>query len=104
MEYLMKRKFLAASAAAAMTFGVAASTVDAGGPPAGTGERGKPIGIECMQHGLGLLRSLGAPAQVSRDVIGLPLNVVLALHREDPEAAAGVLEDFGLPPGPCLTD
>lgn len=27
-----------------------------------------------MQHGLGLLRSLGSPAQVSREVVGLPLN------------------------------
>ena len=40
----MKRKILAASAAAAMTFGVGASTVDAGGPPAGAGEGGKPEG------------------------------------------------------------
>ncbi len=97
----MKRKILAASAAAAMTFGIGASAVDAGGPPAGAGEGGKPVGVECMQHGLGLLRSLGAPAQVSRDVIGLPLNVVLDLHRTNPQAAAGVLESFGLPAGPC---
>jgi len=97
----MKRKFLAASAAAAMVFSIAATTVDAGGPPAGAGDRGKPVGIACMQHGLGLLQSLGAPAQVSRDVIGLPLNVVLALQRENPQAAAAVLTSLHLPAGPC---
>jgi hypothetical protein len=103
MENHMKRKFLLASAVAAMTFGVA-SSVDAGGPPAGAGDGGKPVGIECMQHGLGLLRSLGSPAQVSRDVLGLPLNAVLALHRDNPQGAAGVLESYGLPAGPCDLD
>jgi hypothetical protein len=97
----MKRTILAVSAAAVMTFAVAGSAVDAAGPPAGAGTGGKPVGVECMQHGLGLLRSLGAPAQVSRDVVGLPLNVVLGLHRNDPQAAAGVLESLGLPAGPC---
>ena len=97
----MKRKLLAASAAAAMSFGIAASTVEAGGPPAGAGNGGKPVGIACMQHGHGLLRSLGSPAKVSQAAIGLPLNQVLALHRTNPQAAAGVLESLGLPAGPC---
>ena len=97
----MKRKFLAAAAAAAMSFGIAASTVDAGGPPAGAGDGGQPVGIACMQHGHGLLRSLGSPAKVSQAAVGLPLNEVLALHRTDPQAAAGVLESLGLPAGPC---
>jgi hypothetical protein len=97
----MNRKILAASAAAAMTFGIGASSVSAGGPPAGAGDGGKPAGIECMQHGLGLLRSLGAPAQISLAAVGLPLNEVLELHRTDPAGAAGVLESLGLPAGPC---
>ena len=101
----MKRKILVASAAAAMSFGVAASTVDAGGPPAGAGDGGKPVGIACMQHGLGLLRSLGAPPEVVEAVLpGLTLDQVLALHRTDPAAAAGVLESLGLPAGPCAPD
>ena len=97
----MKRKILAASAAAAMSFGVGASTIDAGGPPAGAGGGGQPVGIACMQHGHGLLRSLGSPAKVSLEAIGLPLDQVLALHRTDPQTAATVLESLGLPAGPC---
>lgn len=98
----MKRKILAASAAAAMTFGFASTTVGAGGPPAGAGDGGQPVGIECAQHGLGLLRSLGAPPKVVEAVLpGLSLSDVLALHREDPAAAAAVLESLGLPAGPC---
>lgn len=101
----MKRKILAASAAAAMTFGLAATSVDAGGPPAGAGEGGKPVGVECMQHGLGLLQSLGAPPEVVEAVLpGLSLADVLALHRNDPAGAAAVLTSLGLEPGPCAVD
>jgi hypothetical protein len=97
----MNRKILAATAAAAMSFGFAASSVDAGGPPAGAGQGGQPNGIACMQHGHGLLRSLGSPAKVSLAAIGLPLNQVLELHRTNPAAAAVVLESLSLPAGPC---
>ena len=97
----MKKKIITTAVALGLGLATFGAGVDAGGPPAGAGDRGKPVGVACMQHGLGLLRSLGAPAQVSRDVIGLPLNTVLALHRNDPQAAAGVLESFGLPAGPC---
>jgi hypothetical protein len=97
----VKGKITAAVAAAALTFGLAAPVAGASGPPAGAGDGGKPVGIACMQHGHGLLRSLGSPAKVSETVVGLPLNQVLALHREDPQAAADVLESLGLPAGPC---
>jgi hypothetical protein len=97
----MKSKIIAAAAAAALTFGLGATAASAGGPPAGAGDGGKPVGIACMQHGHGLLRSLGAPAIVSQDVIGLPLNQVLALHRNNPAGAAEVLISLGLPAGPC---
>ena len=97
----MKRKILAGAAAAAMTFGVAATTVEAG-PPAGAGGKGKPAGIECQQHGHALLRSNGAPPKVVEALLpGLSLAEVLALHRTDPAAAAGVLGVLGLDPGPC---
>ena len=98
---MKKNKLIVGVAALGLGLASFGAGVDAGGPPAGAGERGKPVGVACMQHGLGLLRSLGAPAQVSRDVIGLPLNTVLALHRNDPQAAAGVLTGLGLPAGPC---
>lgn len=99
----MKRTILAASAAAALSFGVGGAVVDAG-PPAGAGDGGKPAGVACKQHGHGLLRSLGSPAKVSAEVVGLPLSAVLQLHLEDPAAAAGVLESLGLPAGPCDVD
>lgn len=97
----MKSKIVAAAAATALTFGLGAGAASAGGPPAGAGQGGQPVGVACMQHGLGLLQSLGAPAQVSLAVVGLPLNEVLELHRNDPVAAGGVLESLGLPAGPC---
>ncbi|TVR28670.1 MAG: hypothetical protein EA389_00065 [Ilumatobacter sp.] len=97
----MKKKIITTAVALGLGLATFGGAVDAGGPPAGAGDRGKPVGVACMQHGLGLLRSLGAPAQVSRDVVGLPLNTVLALHRNDPQEAAGVLVSLGLPAGPC---
>ena len=83
----------AGAAAATLGFG-AAGTVSAA--PVGAG---KPVGITCMQFGLAGLRSVGAPAQVSLDLIGLPLNQVLALHRNDPAKAAVVLKGLGFPAG-----
>jgi hypothetical protein len=100
----MKRKIAAGVAATALTFGLGAGVAGAGGPPQGAGDGGKPVGVECMQHGLGLLQSLGSPSQVSQSAIGLPLNQVLALHRNDPAAAAVVLTSLGLPAGPCAVD
>lgn len=96
----MKRKIALAAAAAALTVGLGASPASAGGPPAGAGEGGQPVGVACMQHGMGLLQSLGAPAQVSRS-LGVPLNVVLELHRTDPAGAAELLVSLELPAGPC---
>jgi hypothetical protein len=95
----MKRKIATAVAIAALAVPIGATAASAA--PAGAGSGGKPVGIACQQHGLGLLRSLGAPAAVSQEVVGLPLSTVLALHREDPQAAAGVLQSLGLPAGPC---
>jgi hypothetical protein len=46
-----------------------------------------------MQYGHSVLRSLGSPAKVSQAALGLPLNDVLALHRNSPAIAAGVLID-----------
>jgi len=97
----MKRKIAAAVAVAAMAVPLGATAASAGPAPQGAGEGGKPVGIACMQHGHSLLRSLGSPAKVSLEVVGLPLNDVLALHRTNPQAAAGVLESLGLPAGPC---
>ena len=95
----MKRKIAIAVAVAALAIPVGATAVSAA--PAGAGDGGKPVGIACQQHGLSLLRSLGAPSIVSEDVVGLPLHSVLALHRNDPQAAAAVLVSLGLPAGPC---
>jgi hypothetical protein len=95
----MKRKI--AIAVATVALAVTAGSTAASAAPAGAGDGGKPVGIACMQHGHGLLRSLGSPAKVSSEVIGLPLADVLALHRDDPQAAAGVLVSLGLPAGPC---
>lgn len=95
----MKRKIATALAIVALAVPVGATVASAAPQGAGTG--GKPVGIACQQHGLGLLRSLGAPAKVSQDVVGLPLNQVLSLHRNNPQAAAGVLVSLGLPAGPC---
>ena len=87
----MKRKILAASAAAAMTFGLGASAVSAGGPPAGAGEGGKPAGIACQQAGISTLQSLGLLSAVAKggiEVVGLgvvPFETVLSLHRTSPE-------------------
>lgn len=97
----MKAKFLAAAATTALTLGLAAAPASAGGPPKGAGDGGQPVGIACMQHGHALLRSLGAPSQISSSVVGLPLNTVLELHRTNPAAAADVLVSLGLPAGPC---
>jgi hypothetical protein len=95
----MKRKIATALAIAALAVPVGATAASAA--PQGAGGGGKPVGIACQQHGLSLLRSLGAPSAVSQEVVGLPLNQVLALHRNDPQAAAGVLTSLGLPAGPC---
>lgn len=98
----MKKKVITTAVALGLGLATFGGAVDAkGGPPAGTGERGTPVGVQCQQHGHALLRSLGSPAKVSLDVVGLPLNTVLALHRDDPQAAAGVLTSLGLPAGPC---
>lgn len=85
-----------ATGVAAATMGLgAAGTVSAA--PAGAGSGGKPAGITCMQFGLAGLRSVGAPAKVSLELIGLPLNQVLALHRNDPATAGTVLKSLGFP-------
>ena len=86
----MKRKILAASAAAAMTFGLGASAVSAG-PPAGAGEGGKPAGIACQQAGISFLQSNGLLSAVAAggiEVVELervaPFQEVLSLHRSNP--------------------
>jgi hypothetical protein len=85
--------------AIALTAGVAAATMGLGATgtasaaPQGAGQGGKPLGISCMQYGHSVLRSLGSPAKVSQAALGLPLNEVLALHRNSPAIAAGVLID-----------
>ena len=94
----MKRKIFTAIATATLALGMGATAASAGGPPAGAGDGGKPSGVTCMQYGHSGLRSLGAPAKVSLDVVGLPLNQVLALHREDPATANAVLKSLGFPP------
>ena len=96
--------------AIALTAGVAAATVGLGAAgtasaaPKGAGDGGKPAGITCMQYGLGQLRGAGAPGKVAPElVLGLPLNTVLALHRDAPGQAATVLiEVVGLPEGPVV--
>ena len=85
---------LAAGAAAATIGFGAAGTASAA--PQGAGEGGKPASITCMQYGHSVLRSLGSPAKKSIELTTLPLNQVLALHRNDPAAAAGVLIGLGL--------
>ena len=96
--------------AIALTAGVAAATVGFGATgtasaaPQGAGEGGKPAGITCMQFGHGVLRSVGAPAKVSMDVVGLPLNQVLALHRNDPAAAGAVLKSLPVGLDPVAVD
>ena len=95
--------------AVALTAGVAAATVGLGAGavearPAGAGDGGKPAGITCMQYGLGVLRSVGAPAKVSLDVVGLPLNQVLALHRNDPATAGAVLKSLPVGLDPAVVD
>ena len=83
--------------AIALTAGVAAATLGlgaAGTASAAPAGAGKPAGITCMQFGLAGLRSVGAPAKVSLDLVGLPLNQVLALHRNDPATAGVVLKSL----------
>jgi hypothetical protein len=90
--------------AIALATGVAAATVGFGATstasaaPNGAGNGGKPAGITCMQFGLAGLRSVDAPAKVSLELTGLPLNQVLALHRNNPAAAGGVLKSLGFDP------
>jgi hypothetical protein len=95
--------------AIALTAGVAAATVGLGAAgtasaaPKGAGDGGKPAGITCMQYGHSVLRSVGVPAQESLARVGLPLNQVLALHRNEPGQAAFVLINVvGLPSGPVV--
>ncbi|HSL74957.1 MAG TPA: hypothetical protein VK853_10835 [Ilumatobacteraceae bacterium] len=89
--------------AIALTAGVAAATMGLGAAgtasaaPQGAGQGGKPIGISCMQYGHSVLRTFGSPAKASQDILGLPLNQVLALHRNAPATAAGILIGLGLP-------
>ena len=93
--------------AIALTAGVAAATMGfgaAGTASAAPAGAGKPAGIACMQYGLGVLRSVGAPAKVSLDVVGLPLNQVLALHRNNPAAAGGVLKSLPVGLDPAVVD
>jgi hypothetical protein len=87
--------------AVALTAGVAAATVGLGAGavearPAGAGDGGKPAGITCMQYGHSVLRTFGSPAKASIELTGLPLNQVLALHRNQPAEAAKVLIGLGL--------
>jgi hypothetical protein len=87
--------------AIALTAGVAAATVGLGAGavearPAGAGDGGKPTGISCMQFGHSVLRSFGSPAKASLELTTLPLNQVLALHRNQPAQAAGVLISLGV--------
>jgi hypothetical protein len=86
--------------AIALTAGVAAATVGlgaAGTVNAAPQGAGKPVGVSCMQYGHSVLRSFGSPAKASQDILGLPLNQVLALHRNAPSTAAGILIGLGLP-------
>jgi hypothetical protein len=86
----MKRKIIAATAAAALTLGVGATAASAA-PPKGAGQGGKPAGIACQEAGIGTLQSLGLLSAVARngievvDVGVLPFRTVLSLHRTDPQ-------------------
>jgi hypothetical protein len=92
----MKKQTAFTAVAAALTLGLAlpaaADSKGVGGPPAGAGERGKPLGIACQQAGIDTLQSLGLLATVASDgieVVGLgnvPFETVLSLHRTTPEA------------------
>ncbi len=87
----------------ALTAGVAAATMGLGATgtasaaPQGAGQGGKPVGISCMQYGHSVLRSFGSPAKASQEILELPLNQVLALHRNSPAIAAGILIGLELP-------
>lgn len=86
----MKKFIAAAATAAALT--VALGTAASAGPPAGTGERGVPTGIQCQQAGIGTLQGLGLLPAVARNGIEVvelgrvvPFREVLSLHRSSPE-------------------
>ena len=87
----MKRKIVAAVAAAGLTMGLGASAASASGPPAGDRQSGTPAGVECQQAGIATLRSLGLLPAVARagievDGVGvLSFPTVLSLHRSQPE-------------------
>ena len=92
MKKRMAYTAVAATLALTMALPAAAKRDNVGGPPAGAGERGKPVGIACQQAGIDTLQSLGLLAAVAREgieVVGLgnvPFETVLSLHRTTPEA------------------
>jgi hypothetical protein len=92
----MKKRNTFLAVATVIAFGLslpaAAKRDNVGGPPAGAGQDGKPLGIACQQAGIATLQSLGLLAAVANDgieVVGLgnvPFETVLSLHRTTPEA------------------
>lgn len=88
----MKKKMITTAVAVGLGLATFGGAVDAkGGPPAGTGERGVPAGIQCQQAGISTLQTLGLLPAVARggievkDVGVLPFRTVLSLHRSNPE-------------------
>ena len=74
----MKKRSTFTALVAVLAFGLtlpaAAKRDDVGGPPAGAGDRGKPLGVACQQAGIDTLQSLGLLAAVASEgieVVGL---------------------------------
>jgi hypothetical protein len=93
----MNRKLIAAAAATCLTLGLGAGTASASAPE-GAGSKGKPVGVQCQQAGIGTLVGAGLIVDAARygvDVDGvgnLPLRTVVELHRTAPGLFSGTLQ------------
>jgi hypothetical protein len=96
------KRIIATGAVAALAAVGFAGTANAGGPPEGAGDRGKPAGITCQQFGVGVLQSLGVLPSVAKNGLEYPIGsenfipfaTVLDIHRTDTGTANVVLKAY----------